>query len=77
MTEVGMEVRMIADYDYDLGIVQNPENYHLIVVSYWNEDVFVRIDDHVYWTFRLESDFSLKDQMVLEAEGVSGEFRNM
>lgn len=76
-TEVGMQVSLAADMKYDLGIVQNPENYHLIVISSWNEDVFVRIDDHVYWTFRLESEFSLKDQVVLEASGVSGEFLDL
>lgn len=56
MTEVGMEIALEADFRYHLGYVQNPEDYHLIAIAYWNEDVFVRIDDHIYVTFRIESE---------------------
>ena len=42
---LGMEVQLLADKIYSLGVVQNPANWHYVIISYFNEDVHVRIDD--------------------------------
>ena len=72
----GMSITLEADQNYSLTTVQDPENYHLIVISYVNEDVNVRIDNNYYAKFSLIGDFDLRDSMSLVGD-VDGEFLNL
>ena len=48
-----MEISLDADQTYSLVHLQDPENFHLIVISYKNEEIDVRVDNHFYTSFTL------------------------
>ena len=73
-----MEIVLKADEeDYPLAHVQDPDIYHLIVISYKNGEIWSRIDNAYYKNFELKDQFTLKNELILYGKNTKGQFWNV
>lgn len=73
----GLAISLIADKKYLITNVQDPNVYHLIVVSYQNDVIWVRIDDHFYDSILVKGEIKQENVLSIHGDQTSGEFKDL
>ena len=73
----GLIISIFIDKKYELAHVYDPRSYHMIVISYYNDILWVRVDDNIYKSFLIKEEKKLDNILSLNADNSEGEFKDL